>query len=474
MEQEKYYLIHLKENAHIELKESSGKVPESFYETYSSFANTHGGTIYLGIKEGGVNVITGVSNPDEQKKSIIAALHSKEKVSYCLLADKNIQILDVDGKKIIKIDVPEAPKEAKPIYIRGNLLLSYERIGDGDFLLTENSITSLLIDRRKISFDSMANVLGFNFSRVDRDSLSAYRETLNRVSPNNIYKSLDDHEFMRRIGALKKNQNSVEVLTNGAVFFFGYIADIMQLSTNFYLDYKENFTENTRWDFRLASDDLTWNPNLFNFFEKVTNRLVKDLPNPFKTNGFSNINGEDLKRSIIEAVVNAISNQDLLSLPGLKIEKRTNFITIENSGDIPAGLSQAIQGGVSDPRNTNIINYFRIIQVADRAGFGVPSIFECFKSYHFPKPELITERNPSRTQLSLSFWQLSSNVPYRDEKLQILAALENNPNGLSMNELSNIIKKKNTTTTQILNELLAVNLVRTNGRKTKGRKFLKR
>lgn len=54
MGQEKYCLIHLKENAHIEVKESSGKVPESFYETYSSFANAHGGTIYLGIKKGKV------------------------------------------------------------------------------------------------------------------------------------------------------------------------------------------------------------------------------------------------------------------------------------------------------------------------------------------------------------------------------------------------------------------------------------
>ena len=115
-------------------------------------------------------------NPEEQKKNIFSELHSKEKVSYCLISDENIQILDVDGKRIIKVFVPEAPKETKPVYIKGNLLLSYERIGDGDFLLTENAITSLLIERRKVSFGAMPNVLGFAFSRVDVDSLKAYRE----------------------------------------------------------------------------------------------------------------------------------------------------------------------------------------------------------------------------------------------------------------------------------------------------------
>lgn len=474
MNQEKEYFAHLKEDVNVELKEASNKVPDSFYETYSSFANTHGGTIYLGIKEGAINTICGVMNPEEQKKNIISALHSKEKVSYCLISDENIQILDVDGKRIIKVFVPEAPKETKPIYIKGNLLLSYERIGDGDFLLTENAITSLLIERRKISFDAMPNALGFDFSRIDVDSLKAYREELNKQFPNNIYKNYDDHKFLSKIGALKTEQNGRELLTNGAVFFFGYIADIMQISTNFFLDYRENITENSRWDFRLTSDDLSWNANLYNFFRIVAKRLTKNLPNPFKTNGFSNNNGEDLKRAIIEAIVNAISNQDLLSLPGITIEKKTTSIKIENSGDIPTGLPQAIRGGVSNPRNTNIINYFRIIQVADRAGYGVPSIFECFESYHFPKPELTTERNPLRTILNLGFMQLSSHVPYHNEKVKILTTLEEHPEGLSTSELATIIDKKNTVTTQILNELLATSLVRTNGKKTKGRKFFKR
>ena len=56
----------LKEKSTIELKKASSELPKSFWETYSSFANTKGGYIILGIdeqKEG--NIITGVTNPEK-------------------------------------------------------------------------------------------------------------------------------------------------------------------------------------------------------------------------------------------------------------------------------------------------------------------------------------------------------------------------------------------------------------------------
>ena len=466
-------LSKLKESVNVEFKEATTKIPDNFYETYSSFSNTDGGTIYLGVKEGSFNTIVGVSNAPQLRKSLISALHSKDKVSYCTIKDDDIQILDFDGKKVIKVVVPEAPTEVKPVYIKGNLSLSYERVGDGDFLLKEETIASLLFQKRHMHFDYIPNTLGIDIDGVDQDSLRRYRSYLNEISPKNFFQKLNDHDFLVRIGALRKREDGKEVLTNGGVLFFGYITDIMQLVPNYFLDYQENLSGSTRWDYRLASDDPSLNCNVYNFFDVVSKRLIEGLPNPFKTDGVSNINGTDLKRSVVEALVNAISNQDFLSSPALTIKKNQNGITVVNSGNVPMGIEQAKKGGISEPRNSNIMNYFRIIQVADRAGTGVPTIFDVFDSYHFPSPEFVVERNPLRTRLSLSFLTLPLNTPNREEKLSILLKLESHPEGLGTGELSEVIGKKTTAMAQIMNELLAAGLVYTNGKKTKGRLFFK-
>ena len=169
-------LYDLKEGVHIELKESNKKIPDNLYETYSSFSNTDGGTIYLGIKEGKRNIITGVSNPLEQKKALISALHSKNKVNYCSVSDNDIQILKINGKSVIKFIVRKAPIQAKPVFIDGNLSKSYQRIGDGDFQMSEDDIARLLLNKKGVAFDTLPNHLGLTDKDIDKSSLLNFRK----------------------------------------------------------------------------------------------------------------------------------------------------------------------------------------------------------------------------------------------------------------------------------------------------------
>ncbi len=466
------YLENLKESSTIELKEGARKVPSSLFETYSSFSNTSGGTIYLGIKEGKKNEIIGIENAVEQKRNLISSLHSKEKVSYCSMREEDVSLIDIDGKIVMKIVVPKAPKEVKPVYINKNLSLSYERIGDGDFLLNEEAIATLLSERRGIGFDMMKNPYGFSFSHVDLSSLHSYRDYLNLVFPSNIYRSLSDHDFMLRIGAMRDGEGE-ESLTNGGLLFFGYIDDIRQLVPNYQLDYIEKIGDNKRWDYRLASDDLSNNCNLWTFFSIVSERIIKGLPNPFKTNGVNNLDGEDIKRAVIEGVSNAIANQNYPYSPALSIKKTPNNVVIVNSGDMGVSFEQAKAGGISDPRNKNIMNYLRIIGVADRAGTGIPNIYDVFASYHFLPPSLKVKREPLRTELKLNFLSLPSYTPYRDKKLRILSYLDENEEGASLAEIASLIDKKNTVASQIMSELMSLGYIKTNGKKTKGKKYFK-
>ena len=75
-------LVKQGEVVHTECKDASGGLPDSLWESYSSFANTDGGVILLGVKE--VNrkfSIVGVPKASTLIKRFWDGINNREKVS---------------------------------------------------------------------------------------------------------------------------------------------------------------------------------------------------------------------------------------------------------------------------------------------------------------------------------------------------------------------------------------------------------
>lgn len=70
-------LLSNKESDELEFKTGKGGFPDSFWETYSSFANTNGGTIVLGVKEAD-GVLLELSH---EKFTALALAYSEEEIS---------------------------------------------------------------------------------------------------------------------------------------------------------------------------------------------------------------------------------------------------------------------------------------------------------------------------------------------------------------------------------------------------------
>jgi predicted HTH transcriptional regulator len=85
------------------------------------------------------------------------------------------------------------------------------------------------------------------------------------------------------------------------------------------------------------------------------------------------------------------------------IKKEVDSLTIENPGSIRTGKKQMLRGGISDPRNKTLMKMFNLIGIGERAGSGIPDIYQVWEDEGWAEPKIEERYNPDRTILTLSF-----------------------------------------------------------------------
>lgn len=96
-------LLKSTEKVNIEVKAAQGGIPGSVWETYSSFANTFGGTIVLGIGENRETkefIPIGVSNAEKMITDIWNVVNNSQKISRNILLERHVYVEQYEGKFI--------------------------------------------------------------------------------------------------------------------------------------------------------------------------------------------------------------------------------------------------------------------------------------------------------------------------------------------------------------------------------------
>lgn len=88
-------------------------------------------------------------------------------------------------------------------------------------------------------------------------------------------------------------------------------------------------------------------------------------------------------------------------LQGIAVIKKPDQIQISNPGDFRIDIETAKSGGVSDPRNTTLMKMFNLIDIGERAGSGIPNIYDVWKKQKWNTPVLSEAFDPERINLIL-------------------------------------------------------------------------
>lgn len=76
------------------------------------------------------------------------------------------------------------------------------------------------------------------------------------------------------------------------------------------------------------------------------------------------------------------------------------YSSFANPGDMRPGLKTALSGGTSDARNATIMKLFGLLDFGERAGSGIPDLFDICNSELGTQPDYDVTYAPARTTLT--------------------------------------------------------------------------
>ena len=319
--------LNIKENHERECKLAAGGLPESIWETYSSFANTNGGTILLGIREYRDSfTVEGLTDKQivKYQKDFWSTLNGRNKVSKNILLNHHVRPVAVGEKKILRIDVPAADRHDKPVYIGTDPMKgTYKRDYEGDFLCTEEAVRAMFADQRDVSGD--VEVLDeFELDVLNQDTIKGYRIVFEQLHSGHPWNALENDEFLMKLRAAAKNKMGTLSPTIAGLLFFGEAYHITEVFPNYFLDYREECDDKAvRWLFRTHSNEGDWSGNIYDFFCNVRTRLDDEVAVPFanRRDGYR-VDRVDVHDALEEALANALAHANYYGRRGILVVKK--------------------------------------------------------------------------------------------------------------------------------------------------------
>ncbi|MFZ4535966.1 ATP-binding protein [Propionivibrio sp.] len=402
------------EGVDLEYKSARGGLPGDLWETYSAFANTEGGTLWLGVAQDDDDlVVHGLAHPEKMVSDFWNTVNNRGKVCVNLLKSSDVEILpvpDAAGRvvRVVRIFVPRADRRQRPVFLgsdpfRGTFRRNYE----GDYRCSDSEVRRMFADQSEDPADSRL-LDGFTLDDLDPESLRQFRNRFASIRPGHAWLAEDDTGLLQKLGGWRRDRASGrEGLTVAGLLMFGREQAIRDPAAvpGFHLDYRERFSDDPalRWTDRLTLDG-TWEGNVFQFYQKVMFKLSSGpgIKRPFQIDGEGyRVAGTALGEALQEALVNALIHADYAGQGGIVIDRYSDRLAFSNPGSLLVSREQLLQGGVSECRNKSLQQMFQMLGAGDKAGSGIDRIRANWQAESWQSPGLHETQRPDRVALEL-------------------------------------------------------------------------
>ena len=386
----------------VEFKEARRDVPKSAYETVSAFANTEGGWLVFGVRDGaGGFEVVGVLEVDKVQNDFLTTLRQRDKISAIL--DIRGELHQQEDAVLLVFHIPEASRGDKPVYLNGDIRRSFIRKGGSDIRCSENERDRFLVDSMAERFDGQAVERALD-TAFDHDSIRWYRTIYEARPGNRSHAGLSDLEFLDEMGFFVEREGK-KMPNRAAILLFGNNSAFRQLLPRPVVDCQRFALARTqadtgaRWMDRSVLDE-----NLIRTWRSLVDWYGRFAERPFRIDPAS-LQRDDTPPdypAYRESMVNLLIHQDY-SDHARKAEIRhyTDQTVFWNPGDAFASVTDLLEPGEKEVRNPRIVTAFRRIGLSENAGWGLRDIFRSWQQLGNVPPRITNDKSRKGFELIL-------------------------------------------------------------------------
>lgn len=415
------------ESETLELKEI---VVEDIKKEIIAFANSAGGTLYVGVADDG-NIV-GVENPDmviQQISNMVRDSIKPDITMFTRYAAKN-----VEGKQIVAVEIQRGTE--RPYYLAKKGLRPegvYVRQGTSSVPATSTAIRRMIKDTDGDSFEAMRSLeQNLTFQATEKEF--ALRDLAFGISQMKTLGILNTDGIYTNLGLLLSEQCAHTVK---AAVFEG-------INQSIFRD-RQEFTGSLLQQMNEVYEYIDRRNQVHSTFDKLRRIDTRDYP----------------EVAIREALLNSLVHRDYSFSASTLISVYDDRIEFTSIGGLPAGVSlDDIMLGLSICRNPKLANVFYRLELIEAYGTGMKKIMGAYENSN-KKPVIETTDNAFKIILPNLNEDVGS-LPVADAgseaERQVLEFIKKN-GSISRKETETAVNLKQTAAGRLLSKMIQKKLI---------------
>lgn len=373
------------ETSKVEFKDGRGGVPRKAWESISSFSHAPGGGI----------IVFGVIENQNKKFEIlgidnIAAL--QENFSNVVSNEMNItirpdyHILEIAGKNILAVYVPECSEQFKPCYYKPAGMPNGACIRDGntDRKMTEEEMRRLIENSKKLKFDTL-KAEGVSIDELSKEKiLNLMIQSGKRTKRDS---SLDDinFELLKNLGIANDFDGSKSPTVAGFLIFAKNRPQDKENFSRYIVRCVKYKGSNVATD---IIDSIDVDGTLDEQIEIIQKFILRNIRKSAKIVGTKRVEEYEYpEKAIREIVANAVIHRDYkITETYTQVNLFEDRIEIFSPGCLPPGVTVENIKDAQMSRNEIIAARLKELDYLEEYGRGINIVFNKMKEWNLLSP----------------------------------------------------------------------------------------